>query len=38
VNGEIVNTTQVGLDKGYVGLESEGFQIEFKDMKLEELP
>jgi hypothetical protein len=38
VNGEIVNTTQVGLDKGYVGLESEGFQIEFKDMRLEELP
>jgi hypothetical protein len=38
VNGEIVNTTQVGLDKGYVGLESEGYQIEFKEMKLRELP
>jgi hypothetical protein len=38
VNGEVVNTTQVGLDKGYVGLESEGYQIEFEDMKLRELP
>jgi Domain of Unknown Function (DUF1080) len=38
VNGEIVNTTQVGLAKGYVGLESEGYQIEFKDLKLQELP
>ena len=38
VNGEVVNTTQVGLDKGYIGLESEGYQIEFKDMKLRELP
>jgi hypothetical protein len=38
VNGEIVNTTQVGLEKGYIGLESEGYQIEFKDLKLMELP
>ncbi len=38
VNGEVVNTTKVGLDKGYVGLESEGYQITFKDMKLRELP
>jgi len=38
VNGEIVNTTKVGLDKGYVGLEAEGYQITFKDLKLKELP
>jgi Domain of Unknown Function (DUF1080) len=38
VNGEIVNTIQVGLEKGYIGLESEGYQIEFKDLKLKELP
>jgi hypothetical protein len=38
VNGEVVNTAKVGLNKGYVGLESEGYQIEFKDMKLTELP
>ena len=38
VNGEVVNTAKVGLNKGYVGLESEGYQIEFRDMKLEELP
>jgi 3-keto-disaccharide hydrolase len=38
VNGEVVNTTKVGLDKGYVGLESEGYQITFKDLKLRELP
>jgi hypothetical protein len=37
VNGEVVNTTQVGLDKGYIGLESEGYQIEFRDLKLKEL-
>jgi len=38
VNGEIVNTAKVGIDKGYVGLESEGYSITFKDMKLKELP
>ena len=38
VNGEIVNTAQVGLEKGYIGLESEGYQIEFKDLKVRELP
>jgi hypothetical protein len=38
VNGKVVNTTKVGLDKGYIGLESEGFQIEFKDLKLQALP
>jgi hypothetical protein len=38
VNGEVVNTAKVGIDKGYVGLESEGYSITFKDMKLKELP
>ncbi len=38
VNGSVVNTTKVGLDKGYIGLESEGYQIEFKDFKVRELP
>ena len=38
VNGEVVNTTKVGLDKGYIGLEAEGYQIEFKDLKVRELP
>jgi len=38
VNGDVVNTAEVGLDKGYIGLESEGYRIEFKDFKLEELP
>lgn len=34
VNGEVVNTIQTGILKGYVGLESEGYQITFKDFKL----
>lgn len=38
VNGEVVNTAKIGVDKGYVGLESEGYQIAFKDLKLQELP
>ena len=38
VNGEVVNTAKVGINKGYVGLESEGYSITFKDMKLNELP
>jgi hypothetical protein len=38
VNGEVVNTTKVGINKGYVGLEAEGYSITFKDMKLKELP
>lgn len=37
VNGEVVNTIKTGVDKGYVGLESEGYQITFKDMKLREI-
>jgi hypothetical protein len=38
VNGETVNTVHVGLEKGYIGLESEGYRIEFKDLKVKELP
>ena len=38
VNGEVVNTVRIGVDKGYIGLESEGYQITFKDLKLQELP
>jgi hypothetical protein len=38
VNGEVVNTTKVGISKGYVGLESEGYSITFKDIELKELP
>ena len=38
VNGEVVNTIHVGIEKGYIGLESEGFQIEFKDFKVRQLP
>jgi len=37
VNGEVVNTAKVGQAKGYVGLESEGYQITFKDFRLHEL-
>jgi hypothetical protein len=38
VNGMIVSTVKLSVDKGYVGLESEGYQITFKDMKLRQLP
>ncbi|MGA2205665.1 MAG: DUF1080 domain-containing protein [Terracidiphilus sp.] len=38
VNGEVVNTVRIGVDKGYIGLESEGYRITFKDLKLQELP
>jgi hypothetical protein len=37
VNGKVVNTAKVGLAEGYVGLESEGYQITFKDFRLHEL-
>ena len=37
VNGATVNTVHVGLAKGYIGLESEGYRIEFKDLKVKEL-
>jgi hypothetical protein len=38
VNGDLVNTAEIGLDKGYIGLESEGYRIIFKDLKVLELP
>jgi hypothetical protein len=38
VNGAVVNRIKVGVDKGYVGLESEGYQITFKNLKVKELP
>jgi hypothetical protein len=38
VNGATVNTVHIGVEKGYIGLESEGFKIEFKDFKVTELP
>ena len=38
VNGEVVNTIQSGAEKGYIGLESEGYPIVFKDLKVRELP
>jgi len=37
VNGEVVNTVKVGQAEGYVGLESEGYLITFKDLRLREL-
>jgi hypothetical protein len=38
VNGEVVNTIHVAVLKGYIGLEAEGYRIEFKDFKVRELP
>ena len=37
INGGVVNTIQTGVMKGYIGLESEGYRIEFKDFKVHEL-
>ena len=37
VNGKVVNTAKVGLAKGYIGLEAEGYRITFKDLRLHEL-
>lgn len=38
VNGMVVNTAKLSVAKGYVGLEAEGYQITFKDLKLRQLP
>jgi hypothetical protein len=38
VNGATVNTVKIGVTKGYIGLEAEGYKIEFKDFKVTELP
>jgi hypothetical protein len=37
VNGAVVNTLHTDVTRGYVGLESEGFQIEFRKIQVEEL-
>jgi hypothetical protein len=37
VNGKVVNTAKVGQGAGYIGLESEGYLITFKDFRLHEL-
>jgi hypothetical protein len=38
VNGEVVNElTGVGLRKGYIGLEAEGYEITFKNIRLKVL-
>jgi len=38
VNGAVVNTIHIAVDKGYVGLEAEGYHVEFRSFRLEELP
>ncbi len=38
VNGKVVNTLHLSEDKGYVGLEAEGYPITFRKFHLEELP
>ena len=38
VNGEVVNTIHNDIKKGYIGLEAEGYQIEFKNLIVKELP
>ena len=38
VNGKVVNTIHISVDKGYVGLEAEGYQITFRHLRLEQLP
>ena len=38
VNGKLVNTLHLTMEKGYVGLEAEGYQITFRKFHLEELP
>jgi len=37
VNGKVVNTLHTSVAKGYVGLESEGFRIEFRNIELEQM-
>lgn len=38
VNGAVVNTIHIAVDEGYIGLESEGYRIEFRRLKLQQLP
>lgn len=37
VNGSVVNTLHTSVTKGYVGLEAEGYHIQFKDFHLRQL-
>jgi hypothetical protein len=38
VNGEVVNTlTGVALRKGYIGLEAEGYEIAFRNIRIRPL-
>jgi hypothetical protein len=37
VNGKVVNTVDIEVMKGYVGLEAEGAEIEFRDFRLKQL-
>ena len=39
INGEVVNElTGVGLRRGYIGLEAEGYEITFRNFRLKPLP
>ena len=39
VNGEVVNELNgVGMRRGYIGLEAEGYEIAFRNLKLQTLP
>lgn len=38
VNGQVVNTLHLSVDKGYVGLEAEGYRITFRHLRLQQLP
>lgn len=38
VNGAVTSTVHDVVDHGYIGLESEGYRIEFKDLKVRQLP
>lgn len=38
VNGQVVNTLHISVDKGYVGLEAEGYPITFRHFHLQQLP
>jgi 3-keto-disaccharide hydrolase len=38
VNGKVVNTLNIAVKRGYVGLEAEGYPVTFRHFHLEELP
>jgi hypothetical protein len=37
-NGAVVNTIKTAAEKGYIGLEAEGYRIEFRNLVVHELP